>query len=62
VSDDAATAATLFDLQPDLEEKVREDGICAELFTLQAAAYLGDGARGGLAEDDRAEGGVRSAR
>jgi ATP-binding cassette subfamily B protein len=44
------------------DELMREDGIYAELFTLQAAAYLGDGARTGLVEDDRAEGGARSAR
>jgi ABC-type multidrug transport system fused ATPase/permease subunit len=44
------------------EDLMREDGIYAELFTLQAAAYLGGDARGGLAEDDRAEGGARSAR
>ena len=62
MSDDTATAPTLFDLQPDPEKKVREDGIHAELFTLQAAAYLGGDARGGLAEVDRAEGRARSAR
>ena len=62
MSDDAATAPTLFDRQPDPEELMREGGIYAELFTLQATAYLGDGSRDGLGEDDRAEGGARSAR
>ena len=32
---------------------MRHDGIYAELFTLQAAAYLGEGERKALVDDDR---------
>jgi hypothetical protein len=35
------------------EELMRHDGIYAELFTLQAAAYLGEGERKALVDDDR---------
>lgn len=45
------------------EELMRHDGIYSELFTLQAAAYLGEGERNALVDDDRvAEGDGRENR
>jgi ATP-binding cassette subfamily B protein len=39
------------------DELMGHDGIYAELFTLQAAAYLGQGARNTLSDNEQAPGG-----